>query len=357
MDVDKVQDDEQIGAGLARVDSILRAKFKVSPEKSSGSTVTGALVARQNDGSYSLKLVNCGDSRTLVVRGPDEQEADAKPVQLRTPDYLMELQSCEESVKNGFAAKNCQWPLVQETIDHKPNHPTESARIIAAGGHVSNDDPARVDGNLAVSRSLGDFDYKDENAPINKTKVSIEPDIYEVRGLQPGSIIILCCDGVWDVLSSEEVAALVRSEIAAKASADGKEQEADLGEIAASIVRLSFERSSKDNVTAMVVQLSPGGTWEKEKPMDEMKHFAPLLIPPNGEGAVKDECREHYKNFLLRYGFQDSPMPCERCRKWFKQMHVCPCQTAVYCSRTCQKRDFSKHKLVCSESKTSSRKK
>ena len=42
--------------------------------------------------------------------------------------------------------------------DHKPLQHTESIRIIQAGGFVSS--VGRINGNLNVSRSLGDLKYK-----------------------------------------------------------------------------------------------------------------------------------------------------------------------------------------------------
>ncbi|KAL7673267.1 hypothetical protein ACOME3_008134 [Neoechinorhynchus agilis] len=47
--------------------------------------------------------------------------------------------------------------LLALTVDHKPEDVNEVARIWAAGGYVSN---GRVNGNLAMSRALGDFCYK-----------------------------------------------------------------------------------------------------------------------------------------------------------------------------------------------------
>jgi len=42
--------------------------------------------------------------------------------------------------------------------DHKPDNAGEIARI-EKGNHMVED--SRVDGNLALSRALGDFQYKD----------------------------------------------------------------------------------------------------------------------------------------------------------------------------------------------------
>lgn len=44
------------------------------------------------------------------------------------------------------------------SFDHKPSLPLERERIEAAGGFVQWD---RVDGRMAISRTLGDFGYKD----------------------------------------------------------------------------------------------------------------------------------------------------------------------------------------------------
>lgn len=43
------------------------------------------------------------------------------------------------------------------SVDHKPNNEGEMRRIIAGGGHVEFN---RVNGNLALSRALGDFGFK-----------------------------------------------------------------------------------------------------------------------------------------------------------------------------------------------------
>jgi protein phosphatase 2C family protein 2/3 len=56
------------------------------------------------------------------------------------------------------------------SFDHKPMLPIERARIDAAGGFVQWN---RVNGDLAVSRALGDFSFKDRpDLPPESQKVS-----------------------------------------------------------------------------------------------------------------------------------------------------------------------------------------
>jgi len=66
---------------------------------------------------------NSGDSRSVLARGVDNETVSA----------------------------------VALSEDHKPENELESMRIYAAGGTVSEN---RVNGNLNLSRSLGDFEYK-----------------------------------------------------------------------------------------------------------------------------------------------------------------------------------------------------
>ncbi len=55
---------------------------------------------------------------------------------------------------------------------------------------------------LAVSRAFGDFDFK--------PGVSIVPDVYTIPVTENTEFLILACDGVWDVLKSEEAVDIVR---------------------------------------------------------------------------------------------------------------------------------------------------
>lgn len=73
----------------------------------------------------------------------------------------------------------------------------------------------RVNGSLAVSRALGDFDYKcvHGKGPTEQL-VSPEPEVYAIeRSEGEDEFIILACDGIWDVMANEELCDFVRSRL------------------------------------------------------------------------------------------------------------------------------------------------
>jgi serine/threonine protein phosphatase PrpC len=88
------------------------------------------------------------------------------------------------------------------TEDHKPENTDELTRIEKAGGFVLDN---RVNGELAMSRALGDFRYKvNPNLPSHEQLVICSPDVsVHERQLQEDTVMVLACDGVWDVMENE----------------------------------------------------------------------------------------------------------------------------------------------------------
>lgn len=109
----------------------------------------------------------------------------------------------------GIAVSNGNLMVVTE--DHKPYRPDEQKRITNAGGNVI---MQRINGNLAVSRALGDYDYKNwlGRGPFEQL-VSPEPDLYPLPRRAEDEFIALACDGVWDVMSNEEFFRLIRYQL------------------------------------------------------------------------------------------------------------------------------------------------
>lgn len=162
------------------------------------------------------------------------------------------------------------------SYDHKPDDEEEERRIRNAGGYVSG---GRVEGDLAVSRGLGDFRFKDidtvlagtttTNASLDTTdeaknasnqggnvamlkpedqKVSPIPDIIlQTRHADHDEFIIVACDGIWDVQSNSDCIKMV-SEIFG-------EGEKDIGLVCEEVLDVCLGKGSKDNMTALIVKL------------------------------------------------------------------------------------------------------
>lgn len=90
--------------------------------------------------------------------------------------------------------------------DHKPAHESERSRIIAAGGFLSEiGGVCRVNGNLNLSRAIGDLKYKgNTELPPKDQIITAQPDIRKISLTHEDRFFILACDGVWDVMSNQD---------------------------------------------------------------------------------------------------------------------------------------------------------
>jgi len=97
--------------------------------------------------------------------------------------------------KNGVA-----YPM---SIDHKPDLDIEKNRIYKADGWVSE---GRVKGNLNLSRSLGDLEYKqNKKLPPEDQMITANPDVVVEALTSDVNFIIIACDGVWDCMNNQEI--------------------------------------------------------------------------------------------------------------------------------------------------------
>jgi serine/threonine protein phosphatase PrpC len=129
------------------------------------------------------------------------------------------------------------------SFDHKPNNVPEMERITQAGGFVK---CKRVDGDLAVSRGLGDFSYKsNETLPVDQQKVIPDPEIVVYPRSEQDEFMILACDGVWDVATNQECSSFIQTLLD-----DG---ESDLGMICEEAIDTCLDKNSRDNMTIAMV--------------------------------------------------------------------------------------------------------
>ena len=138
--------------------------------------------------------------------------------------------------------------------DHKPGNTDEEARINAAGHFVSDD---RVDGNLALSRAFGDFQYKDQkNKKPDEQAVTAMPDIITHNRTANDRFIICACDGIWDCLTNEDAAKKMAEKLDSKPPAPDAFH-VPVAEMLDEILAKDTETGiGTDNMTAILIQLN-----------------------------------------------------------------------------------------------------
>ena len=163
--------------------------------------------------------------------------------------------------------------LFFSTEDHKPGSPSEKSRIEAAGGTIYQtpsliplhqngkeiETPWRVlPGRLSVSRTFGDIEAKNENLGGMKNVVVALPDITEIELDNDFNFIVLGCDGIFDVLSNEEILECVKIVIKEKEIKDLNNVNISelCGYIADMIIKSSLAKDSYDNVSCIVVAIN-----------------------------------------------------------------------------------------------------
>ncbi|KAI4521668.1 PP2C-domain-containing protein [Schizophyllum commune Tattone D] len=145
------------------------------------------------------------------------------------------------------------------SFDHKPTNEGERARITAAGGYI---EYGRVNGNLALSRAIGDFEFKKNyNVTPDKQVITANPDVKEYQLTDEDEFVVIACDGIWDCLTSQQVVDFVRFQVS-----EGKSLQ-EIGEMMCDHC-LAPDTSSGagigcDNMTVLIVAILNGRTQEE----------------------------------------------------------------------------------------------
>ena len=163
------------------------------------------------------------------------------------------------------------------TEDHKPDSDIEKKRIEAAGGKIYQtpsyfplyqngkeiEIPWRVlPGRLSVSRTFGDIEAKEEKFGGMKGVVAALPDITEIELNEEYNFIVIGCDGIFDVLSNEELLECVKIVLKEKKINEAiKDEEIHelCGDFAAMIIKSALAKDSFDNISCIVIALNLNG--------------------------------------------------------------------------------------------------
>jgi len=120
---------------------------------------------------------------------------------------------------------------------HRTSMAVERQRILEAGGEIRGQYVMIPDGQgLQCTRSLGDHKFKEFG-------VIAQPFVSSIRLTADDRWLVAACDGLWDVMSPEDVAGIALNSATARDSAEALANEA------------VNARRTQDNVTVMVARV------------------------------------------------------------------------------------------------------
>ncbi|XVF63512.1 hypothetical protein PTKIN_Ptkin09bG0092500 [Pterospermum kingtungense] len=131
---------------------------------------------------------------------------------------------------------------IEMSKDHKPNCTSERLRIEKLGGVIYD---GYLNGQLSVARALGDWHMKVPKG--SACPLSAEPELQETDLSEEDEFLIMGCDGLWDVMSSQCAVTMARKELMLHNDPERCCRE---------LVREALKRNTCDNLTVIVVCFS-----------------------------------------------------------------------------------------------------
>lgn len=240
-----------------KTDEDLRSDPVYANDTSGCTAVSALIVPDPTEKTRTIYVANAGDSRSVLSLA-----GEAKPM----------------------------------SYDHKPGNSEEHSRILHAGGFVEFD---RVNGNLALSRAIGDFEFKQNSGlPAEKQIVTADPDVIEHTCTGEEEFLVLACDGIWDCLTNQQVVDIIRRSVA-----EGKSLEAITENIIDRCLAPDAEVGGIgcDNMTLLIVALLGNRTkeqwyeWVKSRVENKVGYDTPESVAP----VFRSHLQQHSSAGLL----------------------------------------------------------
>lgn len=152
--------------------------------------------------------------------------------------------------------------LEQISFDHT------HAQTIVDAGQAQMDDMYKIPDAKRLTRHLGVF----------PEEANLSPNISVIDDIDDGDILLLCSDGLTDMLSDEDITAVLSNGESAQ-------------DVASKLVKIALERGGKDNITVITAFIG----------VEETAIFTPLAAAVVGDSDAdyEDEYRNSYGNNQL----------------------------------------------------------
>lgn len=244
----------------------------------SGSTATVALFA---DGQ--LMVASIGDSKALLCSQKFETPEEARATLVKL--YREQRRNPDSSSPSRFSDfklehRNGRLRLIAKelTKDHHPSREDEKSRVEAAGGYVTEwAGVSRVNGQLAVSRAIGDLTFKSYG-------VISAPEVLDWQPLLANdSYLVVSSDGIFEKLKVQDVCDRL-GEVNNQTSYGAGLPSYCSVSLADCLVNTAFAKGSMDNMAAVVVPLKSNLVSQhqrKEQSMVDNKYKINSALPSN----------------------------------------------------------------------------
>ncbi|XP_057800960.1 uncharacterized protein LOC131016306 isoform X2 [Salvia miltiorrhiza] len=222
----------------------------------SGTTAAVVLLA-----DAQILVANLGDSKAFLCSEVYQSPSEAKATVFRiirqrraegVSSSVNERDHIKQMASNGWTVLIAK----ELTNDHHPDKEDEKSRVESAGGNISKwAGVARVNGQLAVSRAIGDIHFK------NFGVISV-PEVTDWQPLTGNdSYVIAATDGVFEKLNPQDICDILWEPLS-RFTVREKLNSSCSSSLADCIVNAAFEQGSMDNLAALVINTRAGGSVE-----------------------------------------------------------------------------------------------
>ncbi|KAL6653680.1 hypothetical protein ACP70R_008604 [Stipagrostis hirtigluma subsp. patula] len=217
-----------------------------------------------HDGKHAADFV-CSNLPRFIVEDegfPGEIEKAVSSAFLRTDAAFADACSLNRSLASGTTAiaalvvgrsllvanaGDCRAVLcrrrkaIDMSRDHRPSCKMERTRIEASGGYV---DDGYLNGQLGVTRAIGDWHIEGMKECDGHGPLSAEPEVMTMDLTEDDEFLIIACDGIWDVFSSQTAVDFARRKL---------QEHNDPTACCKELVDEAIKRGSSDNLSVVVV--------------------------------------------------------------------------------------------------------
>lgn len=235
--------------------SAISTSSETPPTSSTTHSSNPSSSARRSEPTEGTK--SKGKIASLVPESPSLPPSFSEPAISLPRERAPRRTLYTANVGDARAVLSRKGKAVRLTYDHKGSDAKEAKRIGDAGGYVLNN---RVNGVLAVTRSLGDSSMKEF--------VVGSPYTTETRLGPNDDFLIVACDGLWDVCSDQEAVDLV-ADCADDAQAASQK-----------LLDHALNNFSTDNLSVLVVSLHPPAKASQRKEESTRDQGAGMIANP-----------------------------------------------------------------------------